>query len=145
MNRLLLITFVIFSSFFVLMFAQKSGMGRKSSGINCIRMYDVKTVQTFPGEVIKVEKFIPSKGMSYGIHLIVKTNSETLSVHLGPAWFMNKQKIKIKLKDRITITGSRITYQGSKVIIASKVIKNNETLILRDPNGSPVWSRSGNR
>ena len=101
-------------------------------------MYNVNTGETITGEVIKVDKLSQGKGMAHGIHLLVKTNKETISVHLGPGWFMDKQKIKINPKDKVTFTGSRITFRGSPAIIASEITKGNKTLTLRDKNGYPV-------
>ncbi len=106
------------------------------------RMYNVNTVETITGEVISVDKITPVKGMSYGIHLLVKTGKETISVHLGPSWFMDNQKIKINPKDKVTVTGSRITYKSIPAIIGSEITKGDVTLTLRDKNGYPVWSGS---
>ncbi len=57
------------------------------------RMYNPQTVTTIKGVVEAVEQVTPMKGMSYGIHLKVKTDSETLPVHLGPAWYIERQDI----------------------------------------------------
>jgi hypothetical protein len=103
-------------------------------------LYDPKTVQTISGEVVIVEKMVPTKGMSAGVHLVVKTSEDSISVHLGPEWFIDNQDIRIVPKDKITVKGSRITYQGKPAIIAAVVTKGNETLVLRDANGFPVWS-----
>jgi len=78
--------------------------------------------------------------MSYGIHLIVKAGQETVSVHLGPAWYIENQDIKIVPKDKIEVKGSRITFQGKPAIIAAMVKKGAETLELWNENGFPVWS-----
>ncbi len=104
------------------------------------RMYDVKTVGTISGEVVSIEKIRPMSGMSYGVHLKVKTAQETVTVHLGPSWYMEKQDVKIEAKDRIEVTGSRITFNGEPAIIAAKIVKGNDVLILRDEAGIPFWS-----
>lgn len=104
------------------------------------RMYDVKTVGTISGEVVSVEKIRPMSGMSYGVHLKVKTAQETIAVHLGPSWYMEKQDLKIEPKDRIEVTGSRITFNGKPAIIAAKIVKGDDVLILRDEAGIPFWS-----
>jgi hypothetical protein len=49
------------------------------------RNYDSKTVETIEGKVLSVDK-VPSKGRSYGVHLTVQTDKETIPVHLGPGW-----------------------------------------------------------
>lgn len=114
-----------------------NGWGPKST-FN--RMYNAVTVETIKGEVVSVDKTAPMKGMSYGIHLMLKTNKETVSIHLGPAWYFDKQNYVIKAKDKIEIRGSRITYNGKPAVIAAEVKKGSEVIKLRDENGYPVWS-----
>lgn len=104
------------------------------------RMYDPKTVETISGEVERVDMITPMKGMSGGVHLVVKTDKEPISVHLGPAWYIENQDVKIQPKDKVEITGSRITFDGKPAIIAKEVKKGDEVLSLRDDNGYPVWS-----
>lgn len=116
------------------------GSGGWGSGSGYNRMYDPKTVETISGEVVSVEKITPRHGMSYGIHLNVKTDGETISVHLGPAWYIERQDIRIEPKEKIEVTGSRITYQGKPAIIAAEVKKDDEVLKLRDENGIPYWA-----
>ena len=82
----------------------------------------------------------PASGISYGIHLVLKTDSKTLSVHLGPAWFIDRQNIRIEEGDTIEVKGSKITYEGKPTIIAAEVKKANTVLKLRDKNGFPLWA-----
>jgi hypothetical protein len=103
-------------------------------------MYNPKTVEKVSGEVISVDKITPMKGMSYGMHLTLKTDKETMSVHLGPGWYIENQDIKIEPGDKIEVGGSRITYQGKPAIIAAEVEKGDELLKLRDENGFPLWA-----
>jgi hypothetical protein len=103
-------------------------------------MYDTKTVETVSGEVVSVDTMVPMKGMSNGVHLNLKTDKATISVHLGPAWFIEKQDIKIEPKDRVEVKGSRITLEGKPALIAAEVKKGDEVLMLRDEKGFPFWS-----
>ncbi len=107
------------------------------------RMYNPQTVTTIKGVVEAVEQITPVKGMSYGIHLKVKTDAETLPVHLGPAWFIERQDIKIEKGDTIEVLGSKITYNNAPAIIAAQVTKGETVLTLRDNNGIPVWAGTG--
>jgi hypothetical protein len=116
------------------------GSGGWGSGSQYNRMYDPKTVETISGEVMRVDKILPTKGMTYGAHMVVKTDTETISVHLGPAWYLESQDVKIERKDQVEITGSRITFRGKPAIIAAEVKKGEEVLKLRDEDGFPVWS-----
>lgn len=104
------------------------------------RMYNPQTVVTITGDVVSVDKIIPVKGMSYGVHAVVKTDKETISVHLGPGWYIENQDVKIAPKDKIEVRGSRVMFEGKPAIIAAEVKKGDEVLMLRDAGGLPVWS-----
>ena len=106
------------------------------------RNYDPKTVETIEGKVLSVEK-TPSKGRGYGVHLTLQTEKETVPVHLGPDWYIDKQTPHIEANDTITVTGSRVTVGGKPALIAAQVKKGNETLKLRDDNGIPAWRGAG--
>jgi hypothetical protein len=146
-TRILLVVIAACSFFWIdNSFAQQGMEGKGSGGWGregsyCkTRMYDPKTVTTVSGEVVSIDKITPMRGMSYGVHLTVKTDNETVSIHLGPAWFIENQDIRIEPKDQIEVKGSRITLEGKPVIIAAEVTKGDEVLKLRDENGFPAWS-----
>jgi len=115
------------------------GSGGWGPGTQYNRMYDPKTVETISGEVTSVDRITPAKGMSGGVHMNVKTDKETISVHLGPSWYLENQDVKIAAKDKVEVKGSRITFGGKPVIIAAEVKKGDEVLKLRDDAGFPVW------
>jgi hypothetical protein len=108
-----------------------------ASNVVAQRNYDSKTIETIQGKVLSVEK---TQQRGHGIHLMLQTDKETISVHLGPSWYVDKQTPKIEANDTITVTGSRVTIDGKPAIIAAQVKKGNEVLKLRDDNGVPVWS-----
>jgi len=135
----------ILSVFLVTDSSARSGMKWKGSGdwgmgSQYSNMYDPKTVETIKGDVVRVDKVTPMKGMSYGVHLTVKTEGETVSVHLGPGWYIENQDIKIEPKDSVEIKGSRISFEDKPTPIAAEVKKGVETLKLRDENRIPAWS-----
>jgi hypothetical protein len=104
------------------------------------KMYNPKTVEALSGEVISVDKITPGKGMSYGVHVMLKTDKETISIHLGPGWYIESQDTQIKPKDVIQVQGSRITFEGKPAITAREVTKGDDVLKLRDENGVPFWA-----
>lgn len=104
------------------------------------RLYDPQTVETVKGEIEKVERITPMRGMSAGIHLVLKTEKETLSVHLGPEWYINNQELKLAPKETVDVKGSRVTINGKPVLIAEEVTKGDQVLELRDENGVPMWA-----
>jgi hypothetical protein len=107
------------------------------------RLYNPATVETLSGEVTKVDRFTPSQGMGYGVHLVLKTATETIDVHLGPTWYVDQQGLAFAAGDKLEVTGSRITYQGKPAIIASEVKKGDQVLKLRDAQGVPAWAGAG--
>jgi hypothetical protein len=125
-------------------FAQNGMNWRRSGGwameSNYNKLYNLKTVETISGEVVSIDIITPMKGMSNGVHLLLKTDKETISVHLGPSWYIENQDISIKPKDEVEVKGSLITFDGKPAIIAAELKKGNEVLQLRDDNGYPVWS-----
>lgn len=116
------------------------GSGGWGPGGAYSRLYDPKTVETVTGEVVKVDRIIPMRGMSGGVHLLVKTDKGDVSVHLGPQWYLENQDVKIEPKDRVEIKGSRVTVQGKPALIAAEVKKGDEVLRLRDDAGVPMWA-----
>jgi hypothetical protein len=116
------------------------GSGGWGSGTPYGRIYNPQTVEMISGEVVSVDKITPMKGMNYGVHLILKTDKETISVHLGPGWYIENQDVKIAPKDNIEVKGSRITFEGEPTLIAAEVKRGDDVLMLRDTSGFPVWS-----
>lgn len=121
--------------------------GRKANKQMYSRNYDVNTVETIEGEITEVNyKPGKRKAAMMGVHVTVQTDSETIPVHLGPVWYLEQQE-KLEKGDRITVTGSRITYDGVPALVAATVERNQMTLRLRGQDGFPVWRgwRGGGR
>ena len=121
-------------------------MGRGGGRGPGARSYDPSTVETVTGVVQSVQQVKDNaRGKGYGIHLLLKTDTEELSVHLGPGWYVEKQSLKIAPQDRIEVHGSRVVYEGKPAIIAAEVKKDDQVLKLRAADGTPVWRGQGRR
>lgn len=102
--------FILAAVFAVPAFAGPWG-GRGSGGWEAEgayqRMYNPSTVETISGEVVGIDKITPTKGMSNGIHIKVKTDNdkETIPVHLGPSWYLERQDTKIEKGDTVEVKG----------------------------------------
>jgi hypothetical protein len=107
------------------------------------RMYDSSKETTLTGTVASVEQ-ITARGrmqQGQGVVLNLKTGEETVFVHLGPQWYLDKQAgMKIAAGDTIEIKGAKTVRRGEEVILAAEVKKGSEVLKLRDENGYPVWA-----
>lgn len=117
------------------------GSGGWCTKNNYSKIFDPKTIVEIKGTVVSVDKITPETGMSAGIHLMVKTEkNESISVHLGPAWYLDNQEIQFVAGDAVGVKGSKVTYQNAPAIIAMTVGKGDQVLTLRDKNGNPGWN-----
>ena len=135
----------VFTIASIMALPEVGAQGRKGSGGRGYKgeyqgKYDPQTVTIFKGIVETIEQMPPATGTSYGIHLDLKTDKETVSIQLGPAWFIEKQNMRIEEGDSIEVRGSRIKYEGTATIIAAEVKKGNKVLKLRDQSGFPLWA-----
>jgi hypothetical protein len=112
------------------------GQGMGGAG----RMYDPAKVEVVAGQVVSLDQIEGRRGPGTGVVLTMKTGSETLSVHLGPQWFMDKQDMKLAAGDSVEIKGAKSTRRGENVFLAAEVKKGGAVLKLRDENGVPVWA-----
>lgn len=101
--------------------------------------YDKKTEVTLTGTVESVME-VPGTGGMSGTHLELKTETETIHVHLGPTAFVAKQGVAFAQHDHVSVTGSRIKGEGFEAILARSVKTGDKTITLRDEKGMPRWS-----
>jgi len=104
-----------------------------------VRLYNNRTLETVEGIVTAVQRFIPGRGMSAGVRLLVRIGIDIIEVHLGPEWFIENQDITIQPKDQVEIKGSKVHFRAQPAIIAAEIRKGEDTLRLRNENGFPVW------
>lgn len=101
--------------------------------------YDTSTEITLKGTVEEVKQITGRRNMT-GTHLTLKTDKETIDVHLGPSSFVTAKKFEFSAGDQIEVTGSRINFAGTDAILAREVKKADKTLTLRNSQGIPEWS-----
>lgn len=122
--------------------AQATGSGQQASP-----MYDVKTEATIKGTVESVETVTGmdarGRGAPGGTHLVVKTEKETITVHVGPTSYLAEKGITLAKGDAVEILGSRVTMGAGPVVIAKQIKKEDMTWTLRDASGRPLWSGRG--
>ena len=108
------------------------------------RPYDPTTEVTMKGSVEEVTEQSGHRGWS-GTHLTLKTDTETLDVHVGPSWFISQNQFSFAKGDQIEITGSKVKLGKGNALLAREIKKGGKTLTLRNAQGIPVWSRTGGR
>ena len=104
------------------------------------RPYNVSAVETVSGVITQIDRTTSWRPGQPGVHLLVKTDKETLWVLVGPAWHLERRKIDFKVGDRLTVTGSRATFNDEPALLAGKIVMGDRTLGLRDATGRPAWS-----
>ena len=119
------------------------GMGRGMGPM----LYNPQTVTTVTGQVEKLEE-LPSMGRGGGMGmqyrgLLLKTDHGSLTVHLGPGWYLDEKKFAVKVGDTVAATGSQVTLNNQPALIAREIKVNDTTLKLRDDQGLPVWRGMG--
>jgi DNA/RNA endonuclease YhcR with UshA esterase domain len=116
-------------------------LGQRSGGYRTnARRYDPATEVTVKGTVEEVKQQTGRHSWN-GTHLTLKTDTETLDVHVGPSWFLTQKEFPLAKGDEVEITGSKVTIGTGTAVVAREVRKDGKTLTLRDSKGVPQWSR----
>jgi hypothetical protein len=104
------------------------------------RMYDPSTVETVTGVVTAVDTVTGRRGRQHrGIHVRMTGAGESLTVHLGPLFYLQQQKVRLQAGDSLTVRGSRVAMRGEPSVIAAELTRQDQTWTLRDEQGFPRW------
>jgi len=110
------------------------------------QMYNPKTVETLSGKIESVEKVTAGRmDVPARVLLKVKTDKETVTIYLGPEWYLEKQKAKLSPGDYIQVRGSRVTMDNTPVMLPNEITKGSEVLQFWDEQGMPRWRGQGPR
>ncbi len=117
---------------------------RNESGPGGGWLSDPGSIETVSGEVVRVEK-VSHAGAGRAMYLVLRRDTgEVFPIALGPEWVVERHALSIHAGDRIEVTGWCIV-RGKSALLAATVKKGDESLLLRDWHGIPVWSRGGGR
>ena len=103
------------------------------------RFYDPAAEVTLHG-VIQGTQNDPYRCWRYGVHVTLEADKETYDVRLGPTFFLSENGFSLVKGDKVSVAGSKLSYQGTTVLIAREISKDGKTLTLRDPQGFPAWA-----
>ena len=104
--------------------------------------YNPATAVAVSGTVAAV-RVVPAGQPLAGVHVMLKTRTNTVEVYLAPRDFMNFLRTSIAAGDEIDVTGSRVKSGNSELILAREVSDETETIELRNLYGAPVWENWG--
>jgi hypothetical protein len=101
--------------------------------------YDPHTEAKMKGIVEELN--LPPKGSEReAAHLLLKDGTANLDVYLCPKSFLDDMGISYSKGDEVALTGSKVKQGDAELILAREVVKGNDTLVLRDEKGNPVWN-----
>ena len=103
-------------------------------------MFNTAAIDTLSGTVDQlVLNPSPYNLGLYGVHLMLATAEGEMDVHLGPAWYLDDQKMQFQEGDQITVIGAHMNVDGTPALIAARIERGEEVLQLRDAAGRPLW------
>lgn len=131
--------------------------GQRGRGMGAC-LYNTATESTIKGTVEEVQQITPQmrtqgnaaspmfarcpRGWN-GTHLSLRTEQGAVIVHVGPATYLENKNFSVAKGDELTITGSKVQYQGNDFLIAKEIKRGDQVLTLRDAKGFPLWSGGG--
>jgi len=101
--------------------------------------YNVATEVKVEGVVQEVRQFWCPINGDEGTHLMLKTGTGVLEVHVAPQKFLQGNGVSFSKGDQVSVVGSTVTYEGHDAMIARKIARGDQTFAFREPSGRPLW------
>jgi ribulose 1,5-bisphosphate synthetase/thiazole synthase len=100
--------------------------------------YDVQTETKIQGTIQDVT--VPATGHEKEVvRLVMKVGTDTITVSLCPKSFLDDMGIEFNKGDEIVVTGSKVKQENADLVLAREARKGQDTLVVRDDKGNPVW------
>jgi hypothetical protein len=129
---------ILFFAVFLASLFLPPAIAQKSQGPS-VPKYDLHTEAKMKGTVEELK--LPPKGSDKeAVHLLVKSGTDSVDVYLCPKSFFEDMGMSFSKGDEITLTGSKVKQGEADLILAREVVKGNDTFVLRDAKGDPVWN-----
>ena len=97
-------------------------------------------VHTSDGRVLGVERRSAEDPASF-VYLTVQAGEQPIRVELGPGWYLDEHGLTFATEQRVTVQGRRVTRSGQPILVARRIQKGSQVLILRDEHDRPLWQR----
>lgn len=122
---------------FVLLLAVCNGWAQKLKDTG--PKYDIANEIKIKGVVEEI-RTVP--GNFEGTHLLVKTETATILVHVAPADFLREMDTTFAKGDQVQVMGCKAPNPvGPEAeILAREITVGSNTVTLRDDKGIPVWA-----
>jgi hypothetical protein len=93
------------------------------------------------GLVVSVERPRPEDSKSYVHVLISAEDRQPIRLILAPGWYLDQHGIRFEPEQAVTASGKRAVHGGQPSIVVERISTSQGTLLLRDEQDHPVWSR----
>lgn len=111
--------------------------GQKPAGAHGPK-YNAANEITIKGTVEEI-RIVP--GMMEGVHLVMKTGTETTLVHVAPEKFLKEMETEYAKGDQLEVVGCKIKAEdGGDEVLSRQITKSGNDLMLRDKKGTPIWA-----
>jgi hypothetical protein len=81
--------------------------------------------------------YVPKGSEKEVAHLLVKSGTDSVDVYLCSKSFFDVMGMSFGKGDEVTLTGSKVKHGEADLILARKVVRGNDTFVLRDEKGNP--------
>jgi len=100
--------------------------------------YDVQTETKIQGTIQDIT--MPASGQGKQVvHLLMKVGNDTMDIYLCPKSYLDEMGVEFNRGDEIVVTGSQVKQENGNLVLARQAQKGQDTLVLRDDKGNPVW------
>lgn len=103
--------------------------------------FNPNTVQTFKGKISSIQQVGYATRPTPHTQLLLRTQKGEISVDLGPEWYIHSEGIVVIPGQQVTIEGSLLVLDGAHFVIASSITIGNQTYLLREKDGRPLWRK----
>jgi hypothetical protein len=122
-----------------------NGNGQNRGGGNGGNTNGLQDGQNVPQPQAQVDEWVTVEGTITAINrsqvTMELTNGESLTFQMGQPRFAESQQITLQIGDEISVLGF---YEGDQFSAGEvTVLATGETIMLRDPNGRPLWAGPG--
>ncbi|MGA1826000.1 MAG: hypothetical protein ACMUIP_15200 [bacterium] len=103
--------------------------------------YNRETYMTVKGSITSIDTVFNKKKKEDGLHLTVQSDSGEYVIHVCPQWYADKEHLKFKIGELLTVSGSKFIKDNKPNIYAASITcDTKESLHLRNPKtGDGIW------
>ncbi len=100
--------------------------------------YDPKSEAKIKGTIEEVKQITVGKDTRLSFEM--KSGEELIEVGLCPPDVLKELGVEFAKGDEVEITGSKVKKDDKDLVLAREIVKGDNTVVLRDKNGAPVWT-----